>query len=124
MATAQRILGIFRRFEGKPTFWSYIWRIVELPVNFVRDFTVPMAEESEWNKLRAIVLPLTIPFSFILLSGVYDFDYDEAGLQSSVVVCLWLLIPGVICSLAIYKFAPSDEFNKYLNFIFALIAFV
>ena len=54
----------------KKTFFSTIYRILEIPLVIIRDFSIPMCEESEWNRNRAAILPLTIPFVFCFLAGL------------------------------------------------------
>jgi hypothetical protein len=41
------------------------WKIVEIPLNFLRDFSVPMADFDDWDRFRASVLPFTIPTAFM-----------------------------------------------------------
>jgi sodium/potassium/calcium exchanger 6 len=54
--------------------------MISVPLAFLRDCTCPMVEIEAWNKFRAAVLPLTIPFSFAFLTGKFDLntkDYRE-----------------------------------------------
>lgn len=46
-----------------------IWHYINLPFDFIRHYTVPMVENEEWSKSRAIAMPLTVPFSFMFLFG-------------------------------------------------------
>jgi hypothetical protein len=44
-----------------------VWHLLFKPFDFIRNFTVPMCEQSEWNKYRAVAAPLTVPFSMLFL---------------------------------------------------------
>jgi len=47
--------------------------IYEIPVDLIRDITIPPPDDEQWNKWRAIVCCLTSPaaFLFILSSNEY-----------------------------------------------------
>jgi len=44
-----------------------VWHLLFKPFDFLRDYTVPMCEQSEWNKSRAVAAPLTVPFAIYFL---------------------------------------------------------
>ena len=65
---AGKMRNIFKRTQSRATTWlGYVTKIVEIPLNLLRDYTVPMAEVSDWSRNRAAILPLTIPVGFCLL---------------------------------------------------------
>jgi hypothetical protein len=49
-------------------------KIIEIPLTFIRDITVPMADNADWNRNRASVLPLTVPISFCYLQKFMTVD--------------------------------------------------
>jgi len=51
-----RVLGSF----------MLVWHLIFKPFDFLRDYTVPMCEQSEWNK-RSVAAPLTVPFAIYFL---------------------------------------------------------
>ena len=48
-----------------------------MPLNFVRDYTVPMAEKVEWDRTRAAILPFFIPWAFFFLQGSFTINDDS-----------------------------------------------
>jgi hypothetical protein len=58
----------FKRTEDV-SFVGKCWLIVEVPLNFLRDYTVPMADKYEWDRNRAAIIPLTLPWAFFFLQG-------------------------------------------------------
>lgn len=50
-----------------------LFKFVSVPLCFLRDYSCPMAEKEAWNRNRAALLPVTMPFSFFLLTGKFDF---------------------------------------------------
>lgn len=67
--TAARLLNQFKRAATQDSLMDKCWKVIEVPLNFLRDYTVPMAEYDDWNRFRATVLPLTVPVSFMYLQG-------------------------------------------------------
>ena len=54
--------------ESKNIIWK-VWSIFEIILNFLRDFTVPMAEYDSWNRNLGSLYPLTVPIAFFFLNG-------------------------------------------------------
>ena len=57
-------------------------KVITVPLTFLRDYTIPMAEEETWDRTRASVLPSTMVISFFYLFGmlndVTNEDDDDA----------------------------------------------
>lgn len=66
---ANKLKSVFKRSEEDGGIFSMVWKVVEVPLNFLRDYTVPMAESAEWDRNRAVILPFCIPWAFCLLQG-------------------------------------------------------
>ena len=45
---------------------------IAVPLNFLRDYTVPMGEVSAWNRNRAAIVPIFMPLAFFVLMGFVD----------------------------------------------------
>jgi len=43
--------------------------LVTVPLNFVRNYSIPMSEDESWNKNRAAILPLTLPTGMAIITG-------------------------------------------------------
>ena len=72
---AQKIKMTFKRTEGDSVIGK-CWRIVEIPLNFLRDYSVPMADSCEWDRNRAALIPLTGPWAFAFLNGYIVLGHD------------------------------------------------
>ena len=70
---AQRLKMMFKKSSDE-TISDRLFKIIEIPLNFLRDYSIPMAEEGEWSRFRAAVLPLTIPCFILILNGNIDID--------------------------------------------------
>lgn len=43
--------------------------IYEIPVDFIREITIPPANDEQWNKWRAMLCCLTSPAAFLFMIG-------------------------------------------------------
>lgn len=66
---ATRVMNIFKRTQNADDggCCGCLSKIVEYPLNFIRNYTCPMADFSDWDRNRASILPLCLPFGFCLL---------------------------------------------------------
>lgn len=48
---------------------NVVINIISLPLNILRDYSVPCGEEAQWDKQKASVIPMTLVFSFFVLNG-------------------------------------------------------
>jgi len=46
-----------------------IQNFITIPLNFMRDYTVPMGDINDWNRNRAAIVPITMPIAFFILMG-------------------------------------------------------
>lgn len=64
--------NLFKRVkeeEEKKNILLKMWSIVEITLNFLRDFTIPMAENDQWNRNIGAIYPLTVPAAYFFLQG-------------------------------------------------------
>lgn len=82
---------------------------MEVPLNLLRDYSVPMADKSEWDRNRAAIIPITLPWAFCFLEGMLTLNDDSMNNSTSerseiteqantIVICTWLMVPAVIFS--------------------------
>ena len=51
-------------------------KVIEVPLTFLRNYTCPMAQASDWDRDRAAILPATTVMAFFYLAGnLNDYDY-------------------------------------------------
>ena len=72
---------MFKRSEDDGGIFNLAWKVFEVPLNFLRDYTVPMAERAEWNRTRAWILPICIPWAFCFLQGFLTTNDDSVDSQ-------------------------------------------
>lgn len=123
---AQKIKMVFKRasFDG---FVNKCWKIVEVPLTILRDYTCPMSEYADWNRTRASILPLTCVWGFLYLQGKFNEEDDETGESSGmfwVTVGAYTMIPMVAVSIYIKFCTKVTEPPTTIMFIFAIISFV
>ncbi len=46
-----------------------VLKVFQIPLKLLKDFTCPMSEQELWDRSRASVFPLTLPFAFFYLIG-------------------------------------------------------
>lgn len=59
----------FRRVRDEG-FGNTCFKIIEIPLNFLRDYTTPIGDEEAWNRNRAAVVPSVIVLSFLYMNGM------------------------------------------------------
>lgn len=67
--------------------------MIDWPFSFCRDYTVPLAEEEAWDKVRAIIVLFTMVPAFFYLFGFLSFTDEEATKTSME----YLEIAGFCC---------------------------
>lgn len=48
---------------------SDILLIIDWPLTMLRNYTIPMAEEDRWDKIRGSIVPITMVIAFFYLFG-------------------------------------------------------
>jgi hypothetical protein len=68
---ATRIKNLFKRTfdDDEKSFSDKLWLIVDIPLNLLRNYSVPMAETDEWDRNRGALYPILLPFAFFFLNG-------------------------------------------------------
>lgn len=57
-----------------------LWRLlVEVPLNFLRDYTVPITDKDEWDRNRAAIVVLFTPFALFYFLGFTGGDEDQTS---------------------------------------------
>jgi sodium/potassium/calcium exchanger 6 len=108
--------------QEKETTFNKICKLWEVPLNFCRDFSIPMAEADDWDRFRASVLPLTIPISFCFL---YKFLTEEPSTRNvALIVCAALAAPGLACSIYLAFCTKKTVAPPNIMFAMAVSGFV
>jgi len=101
---------------------SNVTKVIEVPINFIRDYTCPMAEHSEWNRTRAAVIPMTLVISFFYLAGSFnEGPIDENPYFWVGIACIF---PGTVIGTLIYLKTKVSRAPEWLMSTFAAICFV
>jgi solute carrier family 24 (sodium/potassium/calcium exchanger), member 6 len=67
----------FKRTEDEESFLGKCWNLVEIPLNFLRDFTIPMGDKAEWDRNRAAIVPFFVPWAALFLNGMFTVHDDS-----------------------------------------------
>lgn len=70
---------------------------LEYPLTFARDLTIPILEDSEWNKMYAVIHPVSSPLFVVFILG-HSYDLIGAGFP----LVLLVLLAGLVPSTGIY----------------------
>ena len=61
-------------------FSGIFFNIFAIPLGFLRNYTIPMAEEDAWDRKRAAITPITAPLAFMYLFGMLsDWEPKEVN---------------------------------------------
>ena len=75
------------------------FKLIDVPLNILRDYTVPPTSEEDWNRNRAAISCITMPIALFWLNGdLFQGDTeDNLFLQ----IGLYWMIPGTILALGV-----------------------
>lgn len=91
--------------------------IYEVPVDFIRDITIPPPEDEQWNKSRAVLSTLLSPITFVFIV-----NYIDQQLFGISLVYLTLGL-GVAGAALVWKFSESQRPPAFM-WVFSLMAFI
>ena len=117
---ATRIKNIFKRTQEDGVL-NTCWLVVEVPLNFLRNYSTPMADNADWDRCRASILPLTVPISFFYLQ---KYLAEGEDIQTILTICAILLAPGAIISIYIRCRTTLTRPPVIIMFVFAIIGFL
>jgi len=61
-------------------FSGIFFNLFAIPLGFLRNYTIPMAEEDAWDRKRAAITPITAPLAFMYLFGMLsDWEPKEVN---------------------------------------------
>lgn len=124
---AQKMRYLFKRTLDKGVCCA-LFKFITVPLVFVRDYTCPMAEQEAWNRTRATILPVTMPFAFFLLTGKFDFfsDHPDDIEQNKLygLITAIALVPGIIVAVLIRTQTKKTRGPRLLISAYAILSFV
>lgn len=118
---AQLLKMQFKRQGSGDSKLDLCWKVVEVPLNFLRDYSIPMAEFEEWDRNRASLLPLTVPISFAFL---YEYLNDEDTRDLTLLVLAIMAGPGLIFCIYIQFCTKKTSPPPNIMFFYAILGFV
>jgi len=78
-----------------------------VPLAFLRDYTIPMAEEDAWDRTRAAITPITAPLAFMYLFGMlsdWEVKDDDKYSGSFILTMVGVGIGVAMIPFSIYLF--------------------
>ena len=92
----------FRRIRDEG-FGNTCFKLIEIPCNFLRDYSTPIGDEEAWNRTRASVVPVFVVMSFLYMNGMMQPTDDGSSYwsQPQVLVGFICMAPGLLIGLAV-----------------------
>lgn len=122
-AAYKLMLQLKRNTENKESGLDKCWKIVEVPFNFFRDFTIPMGDDGDWDRIRASILPLTMPTAFMFLN-VLIIDEDESLRKTCYIIAGVAAVPGLLCAIYLMFCTKKTQAPPRIMFLYAVLGFV
>lgn len=98
------------------------FQLVEVPLNILRDYSIPMADYEEWSRVRAAMVCLFTPISLAFLLELLAEGGETATI--TLLICAGALVPGIGGLLYICFCTKKTQAPPVLMFIFAVVGFV
>lgn len=113
----------FKRASDDESKLDKCWKVVEVPLNFLRDFSIPMAEFDDWDRFRASVLPLTIPTAFMFTQQFLTSD-EGSTRRLCWIIAGAMAAPGLVCSIYLCFCTKRTVAPPNIMFALAITGFV
>ena len=101
-----------------------IMKIVSVPLTIIRDYTVPIGEEDQWDRQRASITPVTLIFAFIYLNGDMEQNEESEYYSKPFLYGLISILPGALVGLMIKFCTKVSEGPPALITVFAMLCFI
>ena len=88
-------------------FSGIFFNLFAVPLAFLRDYTIPMAEEDAWDRKRAAITPITAPLAFMYLFGMlsdWEVKKDDEYSGSFILTMVGVGIGAAMIPFSIYLF--------------------
>jgi len=98
-----------KRLLKKPQdgYYNTFFKILDFPLDLLRNYSIPPAEEGSWDRLRAAITPVTMLFAVGLLWPLITPEISahhedpENNKLTVTYIAAFATIPGAICGLLI-----------------------
>lgn len=94
--------------------------VITAPLNFLRDYTIPIAEVDQWDRQRAATIPVFIVLAFFYLNGYIQGD-DVGKYLTWSLICI---VPGALIGTIIKMKTKVSDPPKLLITISAFLCFI
>lgn len=122
---ANRMRAVFRATREEGCLNS-LMKLISVPLNILRDYTIPCGEEDGWDRNREAVVSMTIVFAFLWLNGsMQPEDGEDSEFKNMYfLIGLIALFPGAVLGLAIKMCTTVSRPPTSLMIISSLLSFV
>ena len=97
-------------------------KVISVPLTFLRDYSCPMADNDNWDRNRAAIIPVTTVLAFISLNSMLV-PFDDTG-KNYLKLALFCMIPGSIIGLIIRLKTKTSMGPEFLITIYAMLSFL
>ena len=127
MFLAQKMRILFKNTSEEGIFGN-LMKIVSVPLTLVRDYTVPIGEEDQWDRQRAAIIPMTLVIAFLFLNGsIHEITYvedDRRKVNKAFVAGLICMLPGAIIGVIIKLRTKITEAPPTLITVYSILCFI
>ena len=104
--TAQRLKILFKNSkEGEGGYADLFFRVIDWPLNLLRNYTIPAGSLENWDRYRMGFVPAIISLAFCVLMGLIQDLKEDTKLLT---ICVILMVPGaIIGGLILFKTTKS-----------------
>jgi sodium/potassium/calcium exchanger 6 len=95
------------------------WTIIDWPLNFLRDLTIPAGDREKWDRTKMAIVPALLPMSCLYLYGLVE-DTESTLFW----VGLFATIPGIVFGLYIGFCTKKTNPPEWLMSLSAIMCFV
>ena len=95
------------------------WAIIDWPLNFLRDLTIPAGDREKWDRTKMSIVPVFLPMAFLYLFGFVD-EIDSVPFY----IGAFGAIPGIAIGIYIRFCTKVSGPPDWLMSISAFLCFV
>ena len=106
-----------------------MFKIIDYPLNFIRDYTIPPAQDGDWSRMRACVTPATMPLAFFTLSEMLSKEikkriHDPKTPLIYTIISCCAILPGAIIGIFIRYRTKLHDPPDWLRIVYSFLAFI
>lgn len=120
---ANKMRTLFKNVQEEGVVNSMM-KLISFPLSILRDYTVPIGEEDQWDRQRASIIPMTIVFAFFWLNGNMQEEGKDGTMNKFFLIGILFMVPGAIIGFFIKMCTKPTEAPPSLITVYAILCFI